>query len=95
MADLNVQVHFRFTRIITCAEADVATRIESARKRFEREMQLATKDNTLHLHASKGISEEVNPMTASRCVECDEPYNPSNTFCHATEDNKHWWVAER
>lgn len=58
MADVNVEVRYSFIRIITCAEADVATRIESARKRFEREMQLATKDNTLRLRASKGISEK-------------------------------------
>lgn len=58
MADQSVEVRFGFVRVMTCAEADVNTRVESARKRYEREMQLATKDNTLRLRAIVGIREK-------------------------------------
>lgn len=57
MADKTVEVRFGFVRYITCSEADVDARIESMRKRFEREMQLATKDNDLQMRAAKGITD--------------------------------------
>ena len=59
MGDVNVEVRFGFVRTITCSESDVGARIESMRKRFERELQLAMKDNTLKLRASKGITDPV------------------------------------
>lgn len=65
MADQSVEVRFGFIRIITCDESDVPRRIEDMRKRFEREMQLATKDNDLKMRASKGI---VDPPSAPRSL---------------------------
>jgi len=49
MADVDVEVRFGFVRTITCDESDVQRRIEDMRKRFERELQLATKDNRLKM----------------------------------------------
>jgi len=56
--DKTVEVHYVFTRYITCAEADIPTRIEASRKRFQRELQLATHDNNLTLRASRGIMDD-------------------------------------
>lgn len=61
MGDVSVEVRFGFVRVITCNEADVGARIESMRKRFERELQLAMKDNTLKLRASRGITDPPAP----------------------------------
>ena len=65
MADQSVEVRFGFVRIITCDEADVPRRIEDMRKRFEREIQLATKDNDLKLRASKGIVDPPAPKMSA------------------------------
>jgi len=61
MADQSVEVRFGFVRYVTCSESDVEVRIESMRKRFERELQLAMKDNTLRFRASKGITDPPPP----------------------------------
>jgi len=59
--DYTVEVRFGFVRYITCSESDVDVRIESMRKRFERELQLAMKDNGLRLRASRGITDPPPP----------------------------------
>jgi len=69
MADQSVEVRFGFVRIITCDEADVLRRIEDMRKRFEREMQLATKDNDLKLRASKGFTDPPPPRMSPEEVK--------------------------
>jgi len=69
MADQSVEVRFGFIRIITCDEADVPRRIEDMRKRFEREMQLATKDNDLKLRASKGFTDPPPPRMSPEEVK--------------------------
>jgi len=61
MTDQSVEVRFGFVRYVTCSESDVEVRIESMRKRFERELQLAMKDNTLKLRASRGRKRPVSP----------------------------------
>jgi len=54
MADQTVEIKFGFRRLITCGtnQAEVDRRVEDIRKRLERELQLATKDNDLILNAS-------------------------------------------
>lgn len=69
MADVSVEVRFGFIRTITCDESDVQRRIEGMRKRFEREIQLATKDNGLKLRASKGIMDPPAPSLDSEAVK--------------------------
>jgi len=69
MADQSVEVRFGFIRIITCNESDVQARIESMRKRFERELQLATKDNDLKLRASKGFTDPPPPRMSPEEVK--------------------------
>jgi len=52
--DQTVEIKFGFIRTITCGmnQAEVDRRVEDIRKRLERELQLATKDNTLKLYAT-------------------------------------------
>lgn len=54
MADQTVEIKFGFRRTITCgtSQAEVDRRVEDIRKRLQRELQLATKDNGLKLYAS-------------------------------------------
>lgn len=54
MADQTVGIKFGFIRIITCGtnQAEIDRRVEGIRKKLERELQLATKDNDLKLYAS-------------------------------------------
>lgn len=51
--DQTVEIKFGFIRTITCGtnQAEVDRRVEDIRKRLERELQLATKDNDLNLLA--------------------------------------------
>jgi len=53
MADQTVEIKFGFIRTITCTDnqAEIDRRVEDTRKRLQRELQLATKDNDLVLHA--------------------------------------------
>jgi len=54
MADQTVEIKFGFRRVITCGtnQAEIDRRVDDMRKRLERELQLATKDNTLKLYAT-------------------------------------------
>jgi len=66
MADQSVEVRFGFRRLITCGtnQAEVDRRVEDMRKRLERELQLATKDNTLKLLAQPSYTPAaIHPRT--------------------------------
>ena len=52
--DQTVEIKFGFRRLITCGmnQAEIDRRVEDMRKKLERELQLATKDDGLKLYAS-------------------------------------------
>ena len=59
MADQTVEVRFEFRHVFTCGDgqAEIERRIESMRARFERELQLATKNDRVRLSAHRGITD--------------------------------------
>ena len=61
MADQTAEIKFGFRRTITCGQNqdEVDRRVEDIRKRLERELQLATKDNTLELRAQPSYAPTV------------------------------------
>jgi len=62
MADQTVEIKFGFKRTITCGtnQAEVDRRVEDVRKKLERELQLATKDNDLKLLAQPSYAPRVH-----------------------------------
>jgi len=66
VADQTVEVRFEFRHVFTCGDgqAEIERRIESMRARFERELQLATKNDRVRLSAHRGITDPPIAVTA-------------------------------